>query len=253
MKHCPTCKRTFNDDTLRFCLDDGTPLLSEPTGPDLSATLVLPTSDRKGATAQTPIRETIESPVPAPFASAYAPQSRPQRRIWPWLVAALAVGLLVIGGVAGVIVVSSSLMQANKTEPPKNDWPTPKTSPTPVSEDDAPTDSDKVLGQLTRLEDEWERANTEADKSALDRILAEEYQGDGQDKKKYLETIQPHPGRKWSFSNFRLDLNGKRAELKYHLVRTEPNAKPQAGEYTDTFVWRDRRWQAVSSHAIYEN
>ena len=28
MKRCPTCNRTFTDDALSFCLDDGAPLLT---------------------------------------------------------------------------------------------------------------------------------------------------------------------------------------------------------------------------------
>lgn len=30
MKHCPQCKRTYRDDSLRFCLDDGTVLARDP-------------------------------------------------------------------------------------------------------------------------------------------------------------------------------------------------------------------------------
>ena len=30
MKHCPQCKRTYGDDSLRFCLDDGTVLARDP-------------------------------------------------------------------------------------------------------------------------------------------------------------------------------------------------------------------------------
>ncbi|HEY0546817.1 MAG TPA: hypothetical protein VGC91_15665 [Pyrinomonadaceae bacterium] len=37
MKYCPTCRRTYADDTLRFCLDDGALLLSgEGDAPDAS-------------------------------------------------------------------------------------------------------------------------------------------------------------------------------------------------------------------------
>src|SRR5712691_7422120 len=30
MKHCPQCKRTYSDDSLRFCLDDGSVLARDP-------------------------------------------------------------------------------------------------------------------------------------------------------------------------------------------------------------------------------
>ena len=38
MKQCPTCTRTYADDTLAFCLDDGTPLI---VSHDPQATLVM--------------------------------------------------------------------------------------------------------------------------------------------------------------------------------------------------------------------
>jgi len=40
MKRCPRCNRTYADDTLAFCLDDGTPLLLQRAQ---DQTLVLPT------------------------------------------------------------------------------------------------------------------------------------------------------------------------------------------------------------------
>lgn len=40
MKHCPRCNRTYTDDTLTFCLDDGTPLSLQRVQ---DQTLVLPT------------------------------------------------------------------------------------------------------------------------------------------------------------------------------------------------------------------
>lgn len=67
MKKCPTCNRTFTDDALSFCLDDGSPLLS--TGGDGT-----PPAYDPGATIQyTPGRDT-SPPPPTP---AYTP-SQPQ-------------------------------------------------------------------------------------------------------------------------------------------------------------------------------
>jgi ketosteroid isomerase-like protein len=42
MKRCPTCNRTYTDDTLRFCLEDGAALVRDGQGfvPDPEATLV---------------------------------------------------------------------------------------------------------------------------------------------------------------------------------------------------------------------
>lgn len=43
MKRCPTCQRTYSDETLRFCLEDGTPLVSE-AALNSAATLLLDSS-----------------------------------------------------------------------------------------------------------------------------------------------------------------------------------------------------------------
>ena len=110
-----------------------------------------------------------------------------------------------------------------------------------------PTDPEEVQTQLENLENEWERANVEADKTTLDRILAREYEGDGQDKEKYLKSIKPHAGRKWRYRNFDLDLDGENATLNYELDRIDGD-NVSSYSYTDTFIWRDHRWQATSSH-----
>lgn len=41
MKRCPKCQSTYTDDTLRFCLQDGTPLVST-SGTDPEATVISP-------------------------------------------------------------------------------------------------------------------------------------------------------------------------------------------------------------------
>jgi ketosteroid isomerase-like protein len=83
MKRCPTCQRTYADDSLRFCLQDGTALLSVSDAPaslDPSATLVLPES----ATArhEPPPTEMLPSQtgrtLPMPKAAATAPHQPPR-------------------------------------------------------------------------------------------------------------------------------------------------------------------------------
>src|SRR5438477_113839 len=63
MKRCPQCNRTYDDDALSFCLDDGSPLVSTsaPSSFDPSATVQYPQS-----------RETLPPPTIAyPGASQY--------------------------------------------------------------------------------------------------------------------------------------------------------------------------------------
>src|SRR5437016_5809709 len=128
--------------------------------------------------------------------------------------------------------------------------PSPKLTRSPTNESDVPIDANEVESQLEDLEDEWERANAEADKETLDKILATEYAGDSNaTKKNYLQTIQPNPGRRWRYSNFVLTLAGEHATMRYHLERIDGDTV-HSYNYVDTFVWRDHRWQATSSHQV---
>ena len=44
MKRCPECRRDYYDDSLSYCLDDGTALLEGPSSVDDPATAILPGS-----------------------------------------------------------------------------------------------------------------------------------------------------------------------------------------------------------------
>lgn len=48
MKRCPQCSRDYADDTLSFCLDDGTPLLDGPASSDGTRTAILPSGPQSG-------------------------------------------------------------------------------------------------------------------------------------------------------------------------------------------------------------
>src|SRR5437016_1972744 len=140
MRRCPACNRTYTDQTLSFCIDDGTPLVSI-SAPAEETTVVSPSSDQsanRGSLAE-------------------------------------------------------------------------ETSP--------PTDGDKVLANLTDLEQEWMVANINADKGKLDRILADDYVGtdsDGkrQGKAEYIRTIVRDTDiQKWDFEDLKVNLKGERATL----------------------------------------
>jgi hypothetical protein len=275
VKRCPNCNRTFNDDTLSFCLDDGTPLVGEPQSPDSEVTLVSPApatpddeatrvaSPNPQAYGQLPGRPTWSaSQYQAPVQAPYAASPPLQRKSWPWVLAIIAV--LFIGGtviVALAIVLPQMMHSGTNTNrfgpapspipsPTRRPSPSPSVSPSVEESDEMPTDPDVALSQLTDLEDDWEQANVDADKDALDEILADEYRSDTQDKKHYLDTITPRPGRTWTFSNEHVQLNGTSAVLTFHLVRSGGGEAETSGNYADSFVWRDGRWQATASHEI---
>ena len=46
MKRCPTCSRVYDDDGLRFCLDDGTNLIDRSPAEPIPTTLVLPPTEQ---------------------------------------------------------------------------------------------------------------------------------------------------------------------------------------------------------------
>lgn len=117
-----------------------------------------------------------------------------------------------------------------------------------------PTDADEVLSDLTDLEKEWTEANFSADKKTLARILADDYVGtqpDGtiQGKADYLRDIKPEDGVKdWEFKDLQLTLKGDRASLKGRMrLQREGEDHDVVVQFTDKFVWRDERWQAVAS------
>ena len=128
MKRCPSCQRTYTDDTLRFCLEDGATLLggassaSDPlastlldsppptTGSDRSApTEVLhsgPTSNSPASPTRSWGTPGVQPPSPnswdarrysgqqpAPFSSTPTAQESPRKRSWPAVIS-LVIGIV---------------------------------------------------------------------------------------------------------------------------------------------------------------
>lgn len=126
-----------------------------------------------------------------------------------------------------------------------------------VVETPPPTSEAEVLKALTDLEHEWTVANINADKRKLNRILADDYVGttfDGktQGKADYLRTIERDTAiQRWEFEDLKISLLGDRAALTGLLRLEVRNQRGEVGpvvfRFTDKFVWRDNRWQAVGS------
>src|SRR2546429_1985154 len=105
MKRCPQCNRTYDDDALSFCLDDGSPLVSTtaPSSFDPSATVQYPQA-RDTAPPPTiaypgqtppPSAPPAWSPTPPPSTPpAWSPTPQTQKRsVWPWL---LGIGAILV-------------------------------------------------------------------------------------------------------------------------------------------------------------
>lgn len=64
MKHCPKCKREYEDDSLRFCLEDGAPLDRQDVSPtSAEPTMVLPVNEPGPTTISSVARPDV--PLPA--------------------------------------------------------------------------------------------------------------------------------------------------------------------------------------------
>ena len=184
MKRCPTCKREF-EDSITYCLEDGTPLVTE-SHPHSDATPVNPSpSGRDIPTTQYGQlggKATVSGSVADLQVMPMYGATPRKRRVWPWVVAGLAILFLFGIVIAAVIAIPKIVNRANPnrdvtTESPSSPVPDTRPSSDSSSSNAAPTDEKVVLSQLTELEKQWTVANLQADKDTLDQILAEDYRG----------------------------------------------------------------------------
>src|SRR2546425_11854952 len=100
MKRCPQCNRTYDDDALSFCLDDGSPLVSTtaPSSFDPSATVQYPQS--RDTTPPPTIAYPGQS-APPPAWSPMPPPAPQKRSVWPWL---LGIGAVLVFVVIGLVI-----------------------------------------------------------------------------------------------------------------------------------------------------
>jgi hypothetical protein len=121
MKRCPTCNRTYNDLSLNFCLEDGTPLVT--AGADPNATIRYPggrdTSEpppteiyRPTAPPAVP-RQTAPPPSPPPPPQQWSPPPvQPPRKksnaVW-WILGGLAAVFVIGVGLVVMFIALASL------------------------------------------------------------------------------------------------------------------------------------------------
>ncbi len=171
----------------------------------------------------------------------------------------MVIVLVAIGGIAIAFVVIPPLMRdsrkGNRAQPtPTRSESTPTSRPSPAASpstetDDVPDDEDVVLSQLSKLEDEWTRANVKGDKQALERILADEYVGGSTShtKRAYIDSLTPDTSIKsWELKDLTVEQDNEQAAVHGTLI-DETTTGTVVYDFTDKFVWRDRRWQAVAS------
>src|SRR5882672_10460011 len=105
MKTCPACLRNYEDDSLAFCLEDGTKLVRDGGALDANATWHLPVPGPTVASprqTQPPAQSTItarpEHFQPAPVVAGSRGGSR--KSVLPWVF-----GIVLVLGASGVLMV----------------------------------------------------------------------------------------------------------------------------------------------------
>jgi hypothetical protein len=119
MKRCPACQRAYDDDSLSYCLEDGTALLSDGSASsDLAATIIIPepriTAPAKPETYRpAPPPQVYTQPAPSwppaampPRAPATAPARQGRSAAITSLIFAISafvlLGFCILGGATGV-------------------------------------------------------------------------------------------------------------------------------------------------------
>ncbi|HEU4435779.1 MAG TPA: DUF4440 domain-containing protein [Pyrinomonadaceae bacterium] len=253
MKRCRTCNRTYTDPSLSYCIDDGTPLITDAADDEST---VVNTSSANGRSTDDDWNAVAYRPPSAYIPPGAMPRVK-QRRAWPWVVGIM--GAFVLGAVA--LMIAAAIFVPRMVRSRQASPPAPANQPVIVSNEpdrtenvDAPppTDEAQVLEQLRELENDWTIANFKADKKKLDRILADDYVGQAaggglEGKKQYIDEIQPNDQiDRWNMTDLKVDLSGNRATLT-GVVTFFARGQQQSFNFTDKFVWRNGRWQATGS------
>lgn len=149
MKSCPNCNRTYADDTLAFCLDDGSPLSApfdpqarqgyRPSGGAPPPTEILHSSPTRSETVPTPrLQPTIQTFPAAPLPGSYQSPAAAKSSSKAWIAAAVA--LLVILMIAGVgaLLIGRTWLNSNGSKEQNNS--TPITNNRSATNDNSRTD-----------------------------------------------------------------------------------------------------------------
>lgn len=139
MKTCPSCHKTYQDDSMRFCLDDGTALSGEgERAVDSEATLVMPEpriTDPGPTLTNVPPTVAAEPTFPpvnqrAAVTPGYSATPRRGSAL-PWVIVAVAV-VLGVSGIVIALIVTQTLKRGAIAQPGPPSSPT-KTESTPAA------------------------------------------------------------------------------------------------------------------------
>ncbi len=167
MKICPKCQKTYTDQNLNFCLDDGT-VLTQAAGDAMPDTVLLNqprvTSPSQSAPGSYPGQQ-INQPQQPGWNTAPQPYSmQPQRKsskTWIWVL--LILGVLVLfcggGGLAALFYIGSQADKASNTTVNNNSKPS--SSPTFGDKNPPPNSTSTGRTNVQKIDlSEWVRPNS---------------------------------------------------------------------------------------------
>lgn len=146
MKICPRCQKTYTDDNLNFCLDDGV-VLQQTSGNEPSPTVFMNQPRPTDPPRQSPVNQPTTQPTWNTAPQQFGGPQKKSSKAWIWVL--LILGLVIVvcgaGSVIGLYLIGKSVDQAaNSDSGPSNSRtvtttksPKPGTSPsaTPVNGD----------------------------------------------------------------------------------------------------------------------
>jgi len=153
MKTCPSCRRSYEDDTLVFCLDDGSRLVGRQDQPDANATWRLPQTPPPTEVSPTimPPRSTVASAPatitarPDQYQYRQPADDEPagnKRNPLPWVLA-----IVLVVGISGVAIAYLLTRGSSTNVATKN--PTPDPRVTPIIPSPEPTQSPRTSPEPT--------------------------------------------------------------------------------------------------------
>lgn len=121
MKICPNCRKTYADDNLNFCLEDGSVLTMAPSepAPTVMMSQPRPTDYTPGGTAPQ-----FNPQIQSSFGNQPQYQVQPQKKskAWLWILGVVGIVLLLCGGgFVGLVIIG---MNANQTASNNSSVPT---------------------------------------------------------------------------------------------------------------------------------
>jgi len=141
MKRCPKCRRRYGDESLNFCLDDGSPLHAEP---DSDPTLISPT---------------VAAPLMQPRVTSSPSQSSTSSHRWVLLAVIILLAVMLGGGAVAFLYRINKWDSATDERTSRTSPAMPETRPSesgPVkSNHPSPTPA-----RVPNLSGEWNMVNT---------------------------------------------------------------------------------------------